>query len=151
MLRANAGISSHVGFSQAVIITYYGVSEPITWGYAAPRTESQGPGRNEEKMNMEGRSTYTVKRLFSFEAAHQLDNHPTCSVLHGHGYRGEISVISASLSRDGFVIDFGVLKSLISQYDHGPVLKKTAEELAEEIGTAALEQQIGRASCRERV
>jgi 6-pyruvoyl tetrahydropterin synthase/QueD family protein len=85
-------------------------------------------------------TSYAVLYKFSFESAHQLPNHPTCSVVHGHSYRGKIKVTSSKLNKEGFVIDFSLLKDITSHYDHGPILTKTAEELAEEIGTAVLAQ-----------
>lgn len=88
----------------------------------------------------EGTALYKVIHRFSFESAHQLPDHPTCGVIHGHGYRGEIHVASGKLSAQGFVVDFGLLKEITSCYDHSQVLTQTAEMLAEEIGKSALKQ-----------
>lgn len=85
-------------------------------------------------------TSYVVLYKFSFESAHQLPNHPTCSVVHGHSYRGEIKVTSSKLNKEGFVVDFGLLKDMTSRYDHASILIKTAEELSEEIGTSVLAQ-----------
>lgn len=87
---------------------------------------------------MKGTSTYSVLYKFNFESAHQLPNHPTCGVIHGHGYKGEITIVSSKLTNDGFVVDFGSLKAITARYDHSGVLTQTAETLAEEIGTSAL-------------
>jgi 6-pyruvoyl-tetrahydropterin synthase len=59
-------------------------------------------------------------------------------MVHGHSYRGRIRVTASRLSSQGFVVDFGVLKSVTAKYDHGDVLTQTAEQLAEEIGRAVL-------------
>lgn len=88
----------------------------------------------------EEKSLYTVNREFSFEAAHQLPGHPTCGDMHGHSFHGEISVSANSLTSDGFIIEFGALKKITSLYDHGSVITLTAEQLAEEIGRAVLEE-----------
>lgn len=92
------------------------------------------------KLIVPGSSTYAVLYKFSFESAHQLPNHPTCGVIHGHGYKGEIRIVSGKLTKDGFVVDFGALKEITSGYDHARVLTQTAEALAEEIGRSVLEK-----------
>jgi hypothetical protein len=40
-------------------------------------------------------------------------------------------------------VDFGVLKTITMHYDHAKVLTQTAEQLAAEIGAAALKQLAG--------
>ncbi|MBE0429426.1 MAG: 6-carboxytetrahydropterin synthase [Thermoleophilia bacterium] len=94
-------------------------------------------------MMTDSMATYKVRRGFSFESAHQLPEHPTCSVIHGHSYRGEIEISAGKLSSNGFVIDFGVLKDITAPYDHAKILTQTAEELAAEIGTSVLRQMEG--------
>ena len=91
---------------------------------------------------MQGKSSYTVRRKFSFESAHQLPGHPTCDVIHGHGYNGEIRIVADSLTGDGFVMDFSAIKSITSPYDHAKILTLTAEQLAAEIGQATLEHLV---------
>lgn len=83
---------------------------------------------------------YTVLRKFSFEAAHQLPGHPTCGVIHGHSFKGEIKITANQLTTEGFVADFGDLKAITAKYDHGELLTKTVETLAEELGAAVLKQ-----------
>lgn len=92
---------------------------------------------------MKNASQYSIRYQFSFESAHQLPGHPTCGVIHGHGYKGEIGITSSGLTKDGFVVDFGKLKPIVARYDHAGILTQTAEALAEEIGRSALEILAG--------
>jgi 6-pyruvoyltetrahydropterin/6-carboxytetrahydropterin synthase len=93
----------------------------------------------------------TVTKLFEFEAAHHLPNHPgKCKSLHGHTYKLEVEVgyIYDQVSEktpeqlaSGMVIDFGDLKAMvndiiISKFDHQYlnnlfVVPPTAENMVE--------------------
>lgn len=58
-----------------------------------------------------------------FSAAHRLRNlHGKCEKLHGHNWKVEVSVESKRLTRDGLVMDFGILKQKLNQilkeFDH---------------------------------
>ena len=58
-----------------------------------------------------------------FAAAHHLRNyHGKCENLHGHNYLVEIYVSQKRLNKQGMVIDFNVLKSLLDEvlgeFDH---------------------------------
>lgn len=62
---------------------------------------------------------------FSFEAAHYLPNVPEghkCRRMHGHSFRGEVTVRGAIDPQVGWVIDFADLKKavdpLVAQLDH---------------------------------
>jgi 6-pyruvoyltetrahydropterin/6-carboxytetrahydropterin synthase len=62
-----------------------------------------------------------VCKIFTFDAAHQLVNHKgKCAHLHGHTYRLEV-VLKGPLkgpdtpSDEGFVIDFGDMKTIIKE------------------------------------
>lgn len=56
----------------------------------------------------------TVTKLFEFEAAHHLPDYDgKCSKLHGHTYKLEVEV-KAPVGRNGMVVDFSLIKSLIS-------------------------------------
>ena len=82
----------------------------------------------------------TVIRLtkeFSFEAAHALDGYDgPCREIHGHSYRLFVTVKGAPLAdashpKQGLVMDFGLLKSIVGQeiiarFDHALVLQRTA-------------------------
>ena len=65
---------------------------------------------------------YNVKREFWFSAAHRVEGHPKCGRLHGHNYKVEVTLESATLNGDGMVMDFGLLdeiaKPIIDGMDH---------------------------------
>lgn len=83
-----------------------------------------------------------VTRSFSFEAAHELPWHAgKCKRLHGHSYRGEVTV-EGELDDNGIVIDFDDVRSVlhaevVERYDHqylNDLLDNpTAERLAAEV------------------
>jgi len=55
-----------------------------------------------------------VKRVFDFEAAHRLPNHPgKCRELHGHSYRLVVTVDRPVDPVSGMAIDFAELKSVV--------------------------------------
>jgi len=68
-----------------------------------------------------------------FEAAHCLHGHASCGKVHGHSYDVEV-VLVGGVGRDGMVIDFGMLKDVVAQFDHmmlNEILETpTAENLA---------------------
>ena len=58
-----------------------------------------------------------VKRIFDFEAAHVLPNHPgKCKDLHGHSYRLVVSVDGPLDPKTGMTIDFGDLKKIVIEH-----------------------------------
>lgn len=73
--------------------------------------------------------SYNISKKFKFECAHKLnnleENHP-CSCLHGHSYKVEVIIFAKELNSQGFVIDFGKLKSfqtwLDKYFDHALIL-----------------------------
>ena len=55
-----------------------------------------------------------VKRVFDFEAAHVLPNHPgKCRNLHGHSYRLVVTVERPVDAASGLAIDFSELKAVV--------------------------------------
>jgi 6-pyruvoyltetrahydropterin/6-carboxytetrahydropterin synthase len=72
----------------------------------------------------------SISKEFHFAAAHMIVGHSKCGRLHGHNYKVEVVVShpkhnyqpDEELDELGFVIDFGVLKSvvkkLLDRYDH---------------------------------
>jgi len=66
-------------------------------------------------------SNVMIGKIFTFDSAHQLIGHKgKCANLHGHTYRLEVMlkgpVITAEdPSNEGFVIDFGDLKSIVNE------------------------------------
>jgi 6-pyruvoyltetrahydropterin/6-carboxytetrahydropterin synthase len=65
----------------------------------------------------------SITKLFEFEAAHHLPNHPgLCKQFHGHSYKLEVEV-SGIMNQSGMIIDFGDLKKIVNdciikKYDH---------------------------------
>ena len=59
--------------------------------------------------------TVTIRKVFTFDAAHQLPFHRgKCANLHGHTYRLEVWV-HGELDANGFVLDFGDLKAIVKE------------------------------------
>lgn len=89
--------------------------------------------------------TYRISKSFDFSASHQLGGLPDghqCGRLHGHNYRVELELASATLVPPGFVVDYGDLAPfkayLDTELDHrhlNDVLgnEPTAEHLAEHL------------------
>lgn len=48
-----------------------------------------------------------------FAAAHTIPGHPKCGRMHGHNYRVEVCLEADRLDGNGFVLDFGVVKSAL--------------------------------------
>ena len=58
---------------------------------------------------------YRITKEFHFSASHQLEHLPDdhqCAQLHGHNYIVIVELASTILNRNGFVRDYGELKSL---------------------------------------
>ena len=76
-------------------------------------------------MVMELATTYV------FDAAHRIAGHPgKCAWLHGHTYRLEVAVSSATLNALGMVMDFDdlrdvVRKAILDRWDHATLLAAT--------------------------
>lgn len=94
---------------------------------------------------------YTISKIFSFESAHQLQGLPEghqCMRLHGHSYRVELLLRSATLNEHGFVVDYGDLKPfqdyLDTTLDHRNLnevltVSTTAENIAKHLYGVAWE------------
>ena len=55
-----------------------------------------------------------ISREFHFEAAHHIPNHKgACANLHGHTYKGEVTVSSKVLDDMGMVMDYSDLNAII--------------------------------------
>lgn len=87
-----------------------------------------------------------LTKEFSFEAAHALDGYDgPCREIHGHSYRLFVTVKDtpaedASNPKCGMVLDFGVLKRIVSEeivshFDHALVLR--ASESGEEFSACS--------------
>lgn len=67
---------------------------------------------------------YSLKVVSYFSAAHRLrDYHGKCEVLHGHNWKVEVEIKAKEVGKNGMVMDFKVLKSLLREclerLDHG--------------------------------
>jgi 6-pyruvoyltetrahydropterin/6-carboxytetrahydropterin synthase len=59
---------------------------------------------------------YSLKVISNFAAAHRLRNHHgKCEALHGHNWRVEVKVKANDVEKNGMVIDFSKLKSILEQ------------------------------------
>lgn len=88
---------------------------------------------------------FQISKRLHFSASHALrdlpDGHP-CGRLHGHNYGVRIFVSADELDKVGFVVDFGVLKTLVDELDHthlndilpfNPTAELIAKFLAEQV------------------
>lgn len=59
---------------------------------------------------------YGLKIISHFAAAHRLRNyHGKCESLHGHNWKVEVYVVGKELDKEGMLIDFQALKSLVKK------------------------------------
>jgi len=59
---------------------------------------------------------YEITVTSHFSGAHRLRYlHGKCEELHGHNWKVEVSVVSNRLSKEGVVIDFGILKQKVEK------------------------------------
>ena len=72
----------------------------------------------------------TCTRRLEFDAAHRVTRHESkCHNLHGHRYVVDLTAEAPELDDKGFVIDFGVLKTVVGSWidealDHGTIVEK---------------------------
>lgn len=61
-------------------------------------------------------SSYTLKIVTDFAAAHTLRNYPgACSRMHGHNWKVEVEVLATELDEVGMGIDFKTIKKATRQ------------------------------------
>jgi 6-pyruvoyltetrahydropterin/6-carboxytetrahydropterin synthase len=80
-----------------------------------------------------------IAKIFSFDAAHVLPDHPgKCSRLHGHTYKLEV-LLDAPVAANGMVFDFFELKKIVNekildrldhQFLNDIIAQSTAENIA---------------------
>ena len=84
-------------------------------------------------------SKIRLTRLFTFEAAHALQHYDgPCRYIHGHSYKLQVTILGIPLveaghPKNGMVLDFGDLKSLVqenilSAVDHALLLPASSPE-----------------------
>jgi 6-pyruvoyl-tetrahydropterin synthase len=72
---------------------------------------------------------FTMSKEVTFHAAHRLPSMPEghqCRRLHGHTYRVIITIGSIALDASSMLVDFGRIKDLVMEYDHGWLGEGTA-------------------------
>ncbi len=78
-------------------------------------------------------SHYEITRRIEWDMAHRVPLHQSkCRNLHGHRYVADITCRSRELTEEGFVIDFGKIKTLVGKWvdenwDHNTVYQKGDE------------------------
>ncbi|RJR27637.1 6-carboxytetrahydropterin synthase QueD [candidate division WWE3 bacterium] len=88
---------------------------------------------------------YFITKEFTFDAGHRLLYYKgACHNLHGHTYKLQVTVVptSETLSKDGMVIDFSIMKGIIKKwldetYDHCMMLNvedMKVKELCRDLG-----------------
>ena len=59
----------------------------------------------------------TCTRILEWDAGHRVLRHESkCAHLHGHRYKAEITVYGPELDKQGRVVDFGVIKSVVGTW-----------------------------------
>ena len=87
---------------------------------------------------------YQIKIEFTFDSGHRLlDYDGKCAYPHGHTYRAEVLLTSASLNELGLVHDFTDLKDKIKgwvdeNWDHAFLVNSQDDELIKGMGSASL-------------
>lgn len=66
---------------------------------------------------------WVLSKAFSFDAAHFIPGHQgKCKNVHGHTWKGDVSLVTGELDEMGMVIDFAevkkVLAKILDQIDH---------------------------------
>jgi len=64
------------------------------------------------------------KIKYHFDAAHRLSDYKgKCHNLHGHRWEVEVIISGTIDQTTGMIIDFGIIKKVIDQFDHITILK----------------------------
>ena len=75
----------------------------------------------------------SITKKIEFEAAHRISNYPgSCSEIHGHTYKLEVTVSGEINPETDMVMDFKDLKEILQKtvvayFDHALILKKTTD------------------------
>jgi len=66
-----------------------------------------------------------IRTVAKFEAAHrQLGDESKCGFLHGHNWKVEFFIEGDIVGEVGYIIDFKIVKTIVSAYDHMVLLHK---------------------------
>ena len=88
---------------------------------------------------------WKVTKSLKFDYAHRLYGYEgKCAMVHGHTGCVEVTIASSVLDKDGFVVDFGVLKSYINDFvdtnwDHHCLVNELDTELRSLPGVVMLQ------------
>ena len=61
---------------------------------------------------------FTICKEIQIDCAHYIPDHKKCGDIHGHTYTISIVIKGETLSPEGMLVDFGVLETIIKEYDH---------------------------------
>ena len=79
---------------------------------------------------------FYLEKTIEISASHklELDYGSKCQRLHGHNFKVKIYCKSPTLGRNGMVVDFEIIKELVSALDHSDlnhfILQPTSENIA---------------------
>lgn len=82
--------------------------------------------------------SYQITRRIEWDSGHRVPLHGSkCKHVHGHRYAAEITCSATALTKEGFVIDFGVVKHVIGEWidahwDHNTLYQR-GDTLMEEM------------------
>lgn len=80
-----------------------------------------------------------ITKTFSFESAHRLSDYlGKCERIHGHNYKGKVTIRGVELQSNGILIDFSEVKravksEIIDKVDHRLLLKR-GDDMNEMLG-----------------
>lgn len=84
-------------------------------------------------------NTLYIKEL-TFNSAHYIPEHPKCGALHGHTYFVRDMVIECE---EGEFVDFGIIKTIIKEFDHALIISKRDELYWQEVNTVIVDKGLG--------
>jgi len=63
----------------------------------------------------------SISREIEFSAAHVLLGHDKCGRMHGHNYRGRVT-IEGPMAKTGMVYDYNLISEIVKGFDHVVIL-----------------------------
>ncbi len=64
----------------------------------------------------------SIGKQFTFDAAHFIEDHPQCGVMHGHTWTLDVMLNNCQRQSNGMVVDFhvlsGIVKDVLRVFDH---------------------------------
>ena len=76
---------------------------------------------------------FYLSKEIEISASHSLDlpYESPCENLHGHNYKVTVFVSAEELNAEGMVMDFAIIKSIVTKYDHAHLNDLLAQATAE--------------------